>query len=128
MRMESEPREKATSTKKNWAGATAYLTFLPAILFLVLRSYRNNSFVRFHSVQCLLCWLVGVVLALLLRLSNLLLSFIPVAGPLLSLLLIVIAILAPVLTWVVVLVKAFQGERFALPVIGDIAEQYSVAT
>ena len=109
------------------AGAVAYLTFLPALLFLLLQRYRENSFVRFHSVQCLLCWLVGVAVTVLLRLFNLLLMFVPVVGPLLSFLLLAMIVLATVLIWVVLLVKAFRGERFALPWIGGIAEQYSGA-
>jgi len=109
------------------AGAIAYITFLPALLFLFLQSYRKNSFVRFHSVQCLLCWLIGVTVTVLLRLLNLLLMFIPVVGPLLSLLLPVVVVLAAGLIWVVLLVKAAQGERYALPWIGAIAEEYSGA-
>jgi uncharacterized membrane protein len=120
-----DAKEKTTPPGKHMAGALAYVTFLPAVLFLFLRSYRKNSFVRFHSVQCLLCWLVGVAVTVLLRLLNLILTFIPVVGPLLSLLLPVMVVLAAVLIWVVLLVKAVKGERYALPLIGAIAEQYS---
>jgi len=76
-------------------------------------------------MQCLLCWLLGVGLAALLRLLNLVLIFIPVVGPLLSFLMVVIVSFAALLTWIVLLIKAFQGERFALPLIGAIAERYS---
>lgn len=106
-------------------GALAYVTFLPALLFLFIKPYRTNSFVRFHSLQCLLCWLVGVAITLLLRLLILLLVFVPVAGPLLSSLIVAIVALAVLLIWIVLLVKAFQGEKFGLPLIGAIAEQYS---
>jgi len=39
----------------------------------------------------------------------------------------VVVALAAVFTWIVLLVKAFQGERFALPLIGNLSEQYSGA-
>jgi len=126
--VDSTPEEGTKDTKfsgRQMAAAFAYATFLPALLFLFLRSYRGNSFVRFHSVQCLLCWLIGVAVTVLLRLFNLLLMFIPVVGPLLSLLLPVMVVLAAVLIWIVLLVKAVRGERFGLPLIGAIAEQYS---
>lgn len=58
-------------------GACAYCTFLPAIAFLLLEPYRRNSFVRFHSVQCLLFWLVSIVAAVLVRLLILFLVFVP---------------------------------------------------
>jgi uncharacterized membrane protein len=122
---EEEAKEKTTSPGKHVAGAVAYVTFLPALLFLFLCPYREDSFVRFHSVQCLLCWLVGLAVTVLLRLFNLLLMFIPAVGPWLSLLLPVMVVLAALLIWIVLLVKAVQGEKFALPWIGPIAEQYS---
>jgi len=125
MRVQPPRRVKSAAPQRNWAGALAYFTFLPAVLFLLLHSSRRNSFLRFHSMQCLLCWLLGVGLAALLRLLNLVLIFIPVVGPLLSFLMVVIVSFAALLTWIVLLIKAFQGERFALPLIGAIAERYS---
>jgi len=127
MHIESAAKQKLGLVRENVAGAFAYVTFLPALVFLLLDPYRRNPFVRFHSVQCLLFWLVCVVLAAAVRLVSLVLLFIPVVGPLLVLLLAVIVSLAAIFTWIVLLVKAFQGERFALPVIGDLAEQYSGA-
>ena len=126
-RADKEDTEETDSSGKHIAGALAYVTFLPAVLFLFLGSYRKNSFLRFHSVQCLLCWLLGVAVAALLRLLNVVLMFIPVVGPLLSFLLPVMVVLAAVLIWIVLLVKAAQGQRYALPLIGAIAQQYSGA-
>ena len=45
---------------ENLAGALAYLTFIPAVVFLVVEPYKKNRFVRFHSVQCLLFWAAGM--------------------------------------------------------------------
>ncbi len=125
MRVEIRATQKVGAVHENVAAALAYLTFLPALVFLLIDPYRRNRFVRFHCVQCLLFWLVSLVLAVVVRLVNLVLLFIPVVGPLLATLLIVVVALAALFTWMVLLVKAFQGERFVLPVIGDLAEQYS---
>ncbi len=38
------------------AGALAYLTFIPAIVFLLVEPFKSNRFARFHSIQCLLMW------------------------------------------------------------------------
>ena len=35
----------------NVAGMLAYITIIPAIIFLVVEPYNRNKFVRFHSVQ-----------------------------------------------------------------------------
>ena len=110
---------------ENVAGVLAYLTFVPAILFLILKRFNRNRFVRFHSVQCLLLWVSGVSAAIALKLFAMLLFMIPVAGPLLVVLIPTLAGLALVVIWLVLVVKAFQGERFQLPVLGEFAERYA---
>jgi uncharacterized membrane protein len=49
------------------------------------------------------------------------LSFIPVVGWIISL---ILGILAFVI-WIVLMVKAYQGQMYRLPVAGNIAEKYS---
>jgi uncharacterized membrane protein len=125
MQTESVARQRRTVTRDNFLGACAYFTFLPALAFLLLHRYRRNWFVRFHSVQCLLLWLVSVAAAVLVRVLTLLLLFVPMLGPLLAVLFVTIAALAALFLWIVLVVKALQGERFALPLIGGMAEKYS---
>ena len=38
----------------NMAGMLAYITIIPAIIFLVMEPYNKNRFIRFHAWQCLL--------------------------------------------------------------------------
>lgn len=125
MQTESAPREKTVFRREYLIAASAYLTFLPALAFLLRDPFRKNAFVRFHSIQCLLFWLVSIAAAVLVRLSVLLLLFVPLVGPLLALLVVTIAALAALFLWIVLFVKAVQGERFGLPVIGELATQYS---
>lgn len=110
---------------ENIAGALAYFTFVPAILFLSIDRYNKNQFVRYHSVQCLLVWIAALLAAIGLKLVGLLLSLIPVAGPLLVVLIWVTAGLAFLFVWLVLVVKALQGEIFQLPLLGAIAERYA---
>jgi len=109
------------------AGALAYLSFIPALMFLLREPYRSNHFVRFHSVQCLLCWLVGIVIACVLRLLVFLIFWIPTLGPLLLVVIATVSALAAFLLWVVLILKAAQGEAFKLPWIGNYADHYSQA-
>ena len=106
-------------------GALAYFSFVPAIVFLFVDPYKRNRFVRFHSIQCLLLWGAIVVLAAVLRLAGLVVFLIPLLGPLLVAVVDVVVALAAVFLWVVLVVKAFQGEMFKLPLLGDFAEQHS---
>lgn len=107
------------------AGALAYFTFIPAIIFLFRPPYRENRFVRYHSIQCLLLWLVLVIAAALLKLVSVVVIMIPVAGPLLMVIATAVFTFAAFLLWLVITIKAFQGETFKLPAIGDWAEFYS---
>jgi uncharacterized membrane protein len=125
MHIESASKQKPGVLRENFAGALAYITFLPAIVFLFLDPYKRNPLVRFHSVQCLLFWLASLLVGVLLRLAVLVLLFIPAVGPLLAVLLTVLVALAAVISWIVLIVKAVQGQRFRLPVIGQLADHYS---
>lgn len=110
---------------ENIAGGLAYLTFVPAVIFLLLDPYRRNSFVRFHSVQCLVLWLVGIVLILALKLAGMVIFLIPVLGPLLVVIIDAAFVLAAVLLWLVLIVKALQGETFMVPWVGVVAKRYA---
>jgi uncharacterized membrane protein len=127
-RLMEKPRSalgKVGFLPENVAGAIAYLSFLPAIVFLTLDPFRRSVFTRFHSVQCLLVWLAVLGLAGAIRLLAFLLLIIPLIGPLLLWLLAACSALALFFLWLVLVVKAFQGETFKLPVLGDIAEHYA---
>lgn len=107
------------------AGALAYITFVPAIIFLVLRPYSRNLFVRFHTVQCLLFCGATTFLATLIRIAAFGLGMIPIAGALIVVLIYAVATLAAVLMWVVLVLKALQGQMFKLSYLGDFAEKYA---
>jgi len=109
--------------KENVAGALAYLTFIPAIIFLRVMPFKRNHFVRFHSFQSIYLLIVGLLAALVMRLVFSLLALIPWLGYLLAWLAVLLVVLAGVVLWAVAVVKAFQGELFKLPIIGDFAER-----
>jgi uncharacterized membrane protein len=108
------------------AGALAYFV-LPAILFLLVEPYKSNRFVRFHSFQCIGMCLAAVVTGAVLRLAGFALFFIPVLGHLLVWLVSMVVSLAFFMIWIVLIVKALQGEMFKLPLVGDFAEQQTSA-
>ena len=110
---------------ENIAGALAYFTFIPAAIFLFVAPYNKNRFVRFHAIQSLLFCATAVLVAFALKLGGLLLFIIPVVGPLVLVLISMFMGLATLVIWMVLLVKAFQGEMFKLPGLGDFSEQYA---
>jgi len=109
--------------KENVTAALAYVTFIPAIVFLLRKPFKTNHFVRFHSCQSIYLTLAGVVVGIVLRTVFYLLSLIPHGGQLLAWLAIMTVPLGWLILWLVVVVKAWQGELFKLPVIGHLAEK-----
>jgi uncharacterized membrane protein len=97
------------------AAAVAYLTLVAGAVILFLPRFRQNRFVRFHAWQSILLWgafFVSTMVALLL--SN-------VAAAMLFLLFGILASLAMFFLWIVLSVKAWEGERFELPLFGELA-------
>lgn len=101
-----------TGLDANVAAALAYvLGFLTGIVFLAIE--KDSQFVRFHAMQSLIFFLgYAVVTTVLWAVAWWLMILISL--PLW---------LAVIVLWVVLMVKAFQGERFKLPIVGDIAER-----
>jgi uncharacterized membrane protein len=104
------------------AGALAYF-LVPAFVFLFVEPYSKNRFVRFHSFQCIGAWLIAIVIAAAVRIFGVAMSLLPVIGYLLISLVSIVMVLAVLITWVVLIVKALQGEMFKLPLIGTVAER-----
>jgi len=113
--------------KENVAGALAYFTVIPALVFLAMMPFKRNHFVRFHAFQSIYLLVAGVLVALVLRLVYPVLTLIPRFGYLLAWLTALLVLLAWIMLWAVAVVKAFQGELFKLPVIGDMAEKQADA-
>ena len=102
----------------NIAGLLAYVTIIPAIVFLVMEPYNRKPFIRFHSFQCLFLAAASVALGIVLMI----LGMIPVIG-LLMLFVGPIIWLGVFVLAVVCAIKAYQGQKWKLPFIGDLAEK-----
>ncbi len=110
------PVKSTTGLQPNVAALLSYvLGWITGLIFLVLEN--NKEYVRFHAMQSIVVFGAITVVDIVLR-------FIPVVGGILSW---IIGALAFVL-WIVLMVKAYQGQRFKLPVAGDIAEAYAKKT
>ena len=99
----------------NVAGGLAYITIIPAIIFLVVEPYSKNKFVKFHAFQCLGLAVLSIALWIV--------NVVPIIGWILGL----VGHLAVFVIWVICVIKAFQGGKFKIPVIGDFAEKQANA-
>lgn len=97
----------------NVAGALAYITLLPAILFLVLAEYNRRPFVRFHAFQCILLFVVWIACSFLM--------VIPILGWIVG----GVGLLTTFVFWVMSIFKAYSGEVYKVPVLGNYAEKFA---
>jgi len=103
---------------ENVAGALAYATIIPAVLFLFIEPYNKNRFVRFHAFQSIFFGVAWIVLSVALEIFG----HLPFLGWA-SLLLWPLISLAGFVLWLILVFKAYQGQKFKLPIIGDMAEK-----
>jgi len=107
--------EVCLGLKENVAGLLCYaLGFISGIAFLLLE--KKNGFVRFHAMQSTITYLALLVINIPL---GIVLGFIPIVGPLISMV-IGVAMLG---LWIFLMMKAYRGERYHLPRVGEIAEK-----
>ncbi len=107
----------------NVAGALAYVTIIPAILFLVMDPYNKDKFIKFHSFQCLFFAATMFVLSIVMMIVGFILAFIPVVGWILDMLIWLAIGLGSLILVIFMIYKAYSGEKFMLPVIGKLADQ-----
>src|SRR5438132_2604563 len=91
----------------NVAGMLAYVTIIPAIIFLVLAPYNQNRFIRFHAFQSIFFAIAWTVLWIALGMFG----HIPVLGWL-SILIWPLIGLGGLIVWIILLMKAYQGQMF----------------
>lgn len=122
----AQPAPAAAGMSDNVAGLLCYLVgIVTGILFLVLEPYNKSKFVRFHAFQSIflfVAWIgVWIVLAVFSAILHVILGF-WTAASLMGLLHMLVGLGFFVL-WILLMIKAYQGQKFMLPVIGAIADK-----
>ena len=109
---------------ENMACALCYLLgVLTGVLFLVLEPYNKNRTVRFHAFQAIFTWLALVAIGIAFAIVASIIAFIPFIGWTVSVLLWPLYGLAVLALWLALMYKAYNRERWVLPVIGPLAEK-----
>lgn len=92
---------------KNTKAALAYVgIWVTGLIFLLLE--KEDEFVRFHAMQSLVTFGGLTILTMV---------------PLLGWILAPLAMLLGFILWLVCIMKAYQGEKFELPIVGEFAKK-----
>ncbi|AGB40013.1 DUF4870 domain-containing protein [Natronococcus occultus] len=112
---------------ENTAGALTYL-FAPFLALLFYLIEERNEFVRFHAAQSLVVFGGFFAVAIGVFMLGFVLEFLPFVGWMLSVAISMLTFLLLVplgfVLWALLTYKALTGQRYTLPVAGEIAERY----
>ena len=118
------PQPTSTGLDQNIAGLLSYvLGPLTGLVFFLLE--KENRFVRFHAMQSIVVGVASFAFWIVFSILSTILAFVPVLGWILSAVVGMVAGLGFFVLWIVLMVKAFQGEEWEVPVLGMYARQYS---
>ena len=99
--------KKSTGLKKNVAAALCYAAgWVTGLIFLLIE--KKDETIRFHAAQSIVVF-GGLTIV----------SMVPVLGWILS----PLAMIAGFILWLVLIFKAYQGEKFELPVVAGWAKK-----
>lgn len=116
------PVASAAGMADNVAGMLAYVTIIPAIIFLVIEPYNKSRFIRFHSFQSVFFFVAVLAIHIALSIITVVPFMIFLTFPLHML-----VFLGTIVLVVVLAIKANSGQMYKLPVIGDMAEKQANA-
>jgi uncharacterized membrane protein len=103
----AEKEQSSTGLEENVAGFLCYLFgFITGIVFLIVE--KKSHFVKFHAKQSTIAFLAIFVILMIF-------GWIPVIGLLMW--------IFSLILWLFLMVKALQGKRYSLPIIGKMAEE-----
>ncbi len=116
----SDTTQANTGLSDNAAGAIAYITFIPAIVFLAMPPYNTSPYVRFHAWQSIFFSIVAFVFYVALTIISMVGMFF---APFLMGIVHLVLFLALFLLWILCVIQAVNGKMYQLPLIGGLAAQ-----
>ena len=136
VQMSSQPpvqtAKSSTGLDENIAALLSYVFgWVSGLIFFLIE--KDSRLVRFHAMQSLLFNVLFGVIAIVLWIALFVVFLVAsqISGALTTLLSLVsilvwgVLFIAILVGWVMCLIKAFQGQYFKLPVIGNFAEKFS---
>lgn len=111
----------------------ALLCYLPVCAIsliysiIVIVSDKDNKFMRFHAFQSLLLTVAYIVLVIGIEIFSTIIAIVTRSGAITALfsLLVLVIVLAFLGLMIFAMIKGYQGQKFKLPIVGDMAEKWA---
>ncbi len=115
-------RQSGTGLDPNAAAALSYLlTWITGIIFLLVE--KHSEYVRFHAKQSIAFGVAVVAVWIGFGIFTSIIAFVPFIGGVISSLLWFVVSIGFLVFWILLMVKAYQGQRFRLPVLSDVVDK-----
>jgi len=97
--------------EENIAGLLCYLLgWVTGIIFLIIE--KESKFVRFHAIQSMATFLPLMII-----------SWIFILIPFIGIVISWFCSLLGLILWIILMIKAYQGEMYELPIVGEFAKE-----
>lgn len=97
--------------EENIAGLLCYLLgWVTGIIFLIIE--KESKFVRFHAIQSIATFLPLMII-----------SWIFILIPFIGIVISWFCSLLGLILWIILMIKAYQGEMYELPIVGEFAKE-----
>ena len=105
--------KSSTGLEENVAGLLCYLvTWVSGLIFFLIE--KDSKFVKFHAMQSIITFGALIIIMWIA-------AVIPFVGWVIS----ALAGILILVLWIVLMIKAYKGEKYKLPIAGDLAEKWS---
>jgi uncharacterized membrane protein len=116
------PQVQQAGLSENAACALAYVTFIPAIIFLATAPYNQNPKIKFHSWQSICFFIASIVVRVAVGMMY------PIFGWAVTSMLSLVVSLGLFALWLVLVINAVNGKAFKIPIIAAFAEKQAGTT
>lgn len=103
----------------------AAVTYLVPILGgIIIFLIRKTNYEKFHAIQSIFFWVGAIIISIGIGIVERILSFIPVIGDIFEIFLEIASLLfglGMLLLWLLLMWKAYKGEMWKLPILGEAA-------
>jgi uncharacterized membrane protein len=124
--------KSSTGLDENIAALLAYVFgWVSGLIFFLIE--KDSKLVRFHGMQSILfnlcvgvlCFIIWILFAVIYLIANQVAGAVAGLVGILGMLVWLVLSLGILIAWVLCLVRAYQGQYFKLPIIGNFAEKFS---
>ena len=138
MSMQQNTGKSALGLDGNVAALLGYIIWVIALISVIME--KENRFVRFHAIQALLYNAAFIVLYVVLAIVQIIITVVfgvaaaaagdagGAIGLILSLISLLIWMVVPLIMLIGIIlaaIKAYQGQMYKLPIIGNLAEKWA---